>query len=150
MPPDHARSPQVAVGLALLEYDTLCSMHDPEEPRTMSGQGHESDRSPPDGQEILVVSRGIATAVAPESGLTDVQIAVLEAITKALADVSVDYRDLDPLGPDELATYSRSTAPSTVSASCTTWTHSSWRSTRISTSLASSERNIQPTSLAHV
>ena len=69
----------------------------------MSGHGHESDRSPPDAQEILAVSRGIATAVAPESGLTDVQIAVLEAITKALTDVSVDYRDLDPLGPDDLA-----------------------------------------------
>ena len=69
----------------------------------MSGPGHESDLSPPDAQEILAVSRGIATAVAPDSGLTDVQVAVLEAITKALTDVSVDYRDLEPLGPDELA-----------------------------------------------
>ena len=62
----------------------------------MSGQRHESDRSPPDAQEILAVSREIATAVAPESDVTDVQIAVLEAITKALTDVSVDYRYLDP------------------------------------------------------
>ena len=69
----------------------------------MSRPLHESDLSPPDAQEILAVSRGIATAVAPESGLTDVQVAVLEAITKALTDVSVDYRDLEPLGPDELA-----------------------------------------------
>ncbi len=69
----------------------------------MSGPGYESDLFPPDAQEILAVSRGIATAVAPESGLTDVQVSVLEAITKALTDVSVDYRDLEPLGPDELA-----------------------------------------------
>jgi hypothetical protein len=64
------------------------------------GQG---DRAPPDAREILAVSRGIATAVAPASGLTEVQVAVLHAITKALTDVSVDYRDLEPLGPDELA-----------------------------------------------
>ena len=63
----------------------------------------DADRSPPDAEEILAVSRGIATAVAPASGLTDVQVAVLHAITKALTDVSVDYRDLEPLGPDELA-----------------------------------------------
>ena len=69
----------------------------------MSRPLHESDLAPPDAEEILAVSRGIATAVAPESGLTDVQVAVLEAITKALTDVSVDYRDLEPLGPDELA-----------------------------------------------
>ncbi len=61
------------------------------------------DHSPPAAEEILAVSRGIATAVAPPSGLTDVQVAVLHAITKALTDVSVDYRDLEPLGPDELA-----------------------------------------------
>jgi hypothetical protein len=69
----------------------------------VSGPTREADRSPPDTQEILAVSRGIATAVAPASGLTEVQVAVLHAITKALTDVSVEYRDLEPLGPDELA-----------------------------------------------
>jgi hypothetical protein len=62
-----------------------------------------TDHEPPSPSEILAVSRGIATAVAPASGLTDVQVAVLEAITKALTDVAVDYRGLEPLGPDELA-----------------------------------------------
>lgn len=49
------------------------------------------------------MSRGIATAVAPDGGLTDVQAGLLDAITEALTGVAVDHRSLDPLGPDELA-----------------------------------------------
>ncbi len=56
-----------------------------------------------DVDEVTLVARGIATAVAPESGLTDVQADLLEAIASALTGVSVDYRALEPLGPDELA-----------------------------------------------
>ena len=56
-----------------------------------------------DTEEVILVARGIATAVAPESGLTDVQAELLEAIASALTGVSVDYRALDPLGPGELA-----------------------------------------------
>ena len=56
-----------------------------------------------DVDEVTLVARGIATAVAPESGLTDVQADLLEAIAGALTGVSVDYRTLEPLGPDELA-----------------------------------------------
>ncbi len=52
---------------------------------------------------VTLVARGIATAVAPESGLTDVQAELLEAIASALTGVSVDYRSLNPLGPEELA-----------------------------------------------
>ena len=54
-------------------------------------------------EEVTLVARGIATAVAPETGLTEVQAALLEAIASALTGVSVDYRALEPLGPDELA-----------------------------------------------
>jgi hypothetical protein len=53
--------------------------------------------------EVTLVARGIATAVAPESGLVDVQADLLEAIATALTGVSVDYRSLEPLGPEELA-----------------------------------------------
>ncbi len=53
--------------------------------------------------EVTLVARGIATAVAPEGGLTDVQAELLEAIASALTGVSVDYRGLEPLGPEELA-----------------------------------------------
>jgi hypothetical protein len=53
--------------------------------------------------EVTLVARGIATAVAPETGLTDVQAALLEAIAAALTGHRVDYRTLDPLGAAELA-----------------------------------------------
>jgi hypothetical protein len=56
-----------------------------------------------DIEEVTLIARGIATAVAPESGLTDVQAALLEAIAAALTGHRVDYRTLDPLGPAELA-----------------------------------------------
>src|SRR6266550_2833442 len=56
-----------------------------------------------DTAEVTLVARGIATAVAPEHGLTNVQADLLEAIASALTGVSVDYRALEPLGPDELA-----------------------------------------------
>ncbi len=63
----------------------------------------ELDQLAPDHDEVLAVARGIATAVAPAEGLTDVQSTLLEAVTKALTDVDVDYRSLDPLGADDLA-----------------------------------------------
>jgi len=53
--------------------------------------------------ETVTIARGIATAVAPEGGLTDVQADLLEAIASALAGVSIDYRALEPLGPEQLA-----------------------------------------------
>jgi len=56
-----------------------------------------------DPEEVRLVARGIATAVAPEDGLTDVQADLLEAIASALTGVDVDYRSLEPLGRDELA-----------------------------------------------
>ena len=56
-----------------------------------------------DAAEVRLVARGIATAVAPETGLTDVQADLLEAIASALTGVDVDYRSLEPLGREELA-----------------------------------------------
>jgi hypothetical protein len=56
-----------------------------------------------DAAEVALVARGIATAVAPADGLTDVQAELLEAIASALTGVDVDYRALEPLAPDELA-----------------------------------------------
>ena len=54
-------------------------------------------------EEVTLVARGIATAVAPEDGLTDVQADILEAIASALTGHDVDYRALEPLTADELA-----------------------------------------------
>ncbi len=62
-----------------------------------------SDQSDPSLDEITAVGRAIAAAVKPEGGLTDVQVSVLQAITKALTGVDLDYRALDDLGPGELA-----------------------------------------------
>jgi hypothetical protein len=56
-----------------------------------------------DAEEVMLVARGIATAVAPEEGLAEVQADLLEAIASALTGLSIDYRSLDPLGPEELA-----------------------------------------------
>src|SRR5215204_1710190 len=56
-----------------------------------------------EAEEVIQVARGIATAVAPDGGLTDVQAALLEAIASALTQVEVDYHHLEPLGPEELA-----------------------------------------------
>ena len=43
-----------------------------------------------DREEVHLVARGIATAVAPEEGLTDIQADLLEAIASALTGVDVD------------------------------------------------------------
>jgi hypothetical protein len=63
----------------------------------------EPDVDDHDREEVTLVARGIATAVAPETGLTDLQAALLGAIASALTGISVDYRTLEPLGPDEFA-----------------------------------------------
>ncbi|MSO78605.1 MAG: hypothetical protein EXQ79_03260 [Acidimicrobiia bacterium] len=62
-----------------------------------------SGRHAPDLEEVTKVARGIATAVAPEGGVTDVQAALLQAITSALTSTEIDYRDLEPMECDELA-----------------------------------------------
>jgi hypothetical protein len=54
-------------------------------------------------EEVHLVARGIATAVAPESGLTSVQADLLGAIAEALTGVTVDYHALEPLPKEELA-----------------------------------------------
>jgi hypothetical protein len=56
-----------------------------------------------DREEVELVARGIATAVAPDGGLTEVQARLLEAIAEALTGISVDYHALEPLGEDALA-----------------------------------------------
>jgi hypothetical protein len=54
-----------------------------------------------DPQEVILIARGIATAIAPETGVTDVQAELLEAIALALTGVSVDYHNLEPLSAEE-------------------------------------------------
>ena len=61
-----------------------------------------------DVDETTFVARGVATAVAPDTGLTDAQTDLLEAITHAVAGVSIDFRALAPVGPQEFAEVLRS------------------------------------------
>lgn len=69
----------------------------------MSESTYSTATSKPDVAEVHAVARGIATAVAPRGGITDIQVALLRAITRAMTDVDVDYRDLEPLDAAELA-----------------------------------------------
>jgi len=62
-----------------------------------------TDSETDDREEVVMVARGIATAVAPDSGLSDVQAALLGAIAEALTGFDVDYHDLEPLSPSEFA-----------------------------------------------
>ena len=57
----------------------------------------------PEATEVELVARGMATAVAPEGGLTPVQASLLGAITRAVTEVDVDYLALDPLSCDDFA-----------------------------------------------
>ena len=64
------------------------------------------DPSPGTGdhaEKVVLAARAIATAVAPQDGLVDVQAELLGAITKSLNGVTVDYRQLEPLSPAEFS-----------------------------------------------
>jgi hypothetical protein len=69
----------------------------------MAEAGQMFDTSEPSADEVRAVARGIATAVSPDAGLTEVQASLLRAVTKALTDVDLDYATLEPMQPEELA-----------------------------------------------
>jgi hypothetical protein len=56
-----------------------------------------------DIQQTTLIARGIATAVAPAGGLSDLQVELLEALTRAVTGVRLNYRALEPLDAGELA-----------------------------------------------
>jgi hypothetical protein len=70
---------------------------------SLSPAGRSAEPPAHDPAEVHLVARGIATAVAPDDGLTAVQAALLGAIASALTGVEVDYHNLEPLGPNDLA-----------------------------------------------
>ena len=63
----------------------------------------EVDLNPAALAEVELVSRGIATAVAPPDGLTPLQRMLIKAMAKQMTGYQVDPVGLPPLGPDELA-----------------------------------------------
>lgn len=54
-------------------------------------------------EDAQFVVRGVASAVAPVDGLTDVQVSLLDAVLSAVMGVEVDVSDVDRLGPQDLA-----------------------------------------------
>ena len=59
--------------------------------------------TPPTDEESRVTARGVATAVAPAGGLTDVQRVLLEALFLAMTGTEVDLHSYEPVGVEELA-----------------------------------------------
>jgi hypothetical protein len=75
----------------------------PVEDLTMSERTASRDFSPPGREEVVGVARGMATAVAPAGGITEVQATILRAVTQAVTGFEIDYCTLEPLGPEDLA-----------------------------------------------
>jgi len=65
-------------------------------------QGEAYDTHEPSIDEIVTVSRGIATAVSVDGRLSELQCSLLRAVTQALTDIGVDYAGLRPITPEEL------------------------------------------------
>ncbi len=57
---------------------------------------------PPGAVEVAATARGVASAVAPTGGLTDLQRVLLEALFEAMTTHAVDLRDLVPMTASEL------------------------------------------------
>jgi hypothetical protein len=61
----------------------------------------ESDTNlrPPDSPEVELLARGIATAIRPTGGLTELQTVLLDATFEAMTGVTVKVADLAPISP---------------------------------------------------
>jgi len=60
------------------------------------------DLDPPQAEESRATARGVASAVAPASGLTDLQRVVIEALFAAMTGHIVDVRSFEPMSAEEL------------------------------------------------
>jgi hypothetical protein len=58
---------------------------------------------PPDEAEVGVLARGVATAVAPETGLTHLQSVLLGAIFESMTGFTADLADIAPMTPQAFA-----------------------------------------------
>jgi hypothetical protein len=64
---------------------------------------HEVLLTPPDAHEAALTARGVASAAAPVTGLTDLQRLLLEALFPAMTGHAVDLRDFEPMSPRQFA-----------------------------------------------
>jgi hypothetical protein len=58
---------------------------------------------PPDQAEVAVVARGIAGAISPEGGMTDLQRVLMGALSKQMTGIPSDYDHVEPLPAAEFA-----------------------------------------------
>jgi hypothetical protein len=58
---------------------------------------------PPSADEVVVLARGITTAVAPETGLTRLQNVLVTAVSESMTGITVDLDTVQPMGPEEFA-----------------------------------------------
>jgi hypothetical protein len=65
--------------------------------------GEEIDLSIPDAMEARTLAGGVAGAVAPAGGLTELQHLLIEAVTESMTGFVVPARHLPTLGPEEFA-----------------------------------------------
>ena len=73
------------------------------------------DVSTPEIEEVVAVARGMATAVAPETGITSVQAALLGAVTKAVTGYTIAAANSNGYGGGMLMAPDASTATRTPS-----------------------------------
>src|SRR5205814_10317574 len=59
----------------------------------------------PDADEVAAAARGVASAAAPSTGLTDLQRLLIESIFRAMTGHPVDLRSFTPMTPEEFATW---------------------------------------------
>ena len=57
---------------------------------------------PPDADEVVVLGRGVLTAITPTTGRTELQDLLAEAIFEAMTGHPIDF-DAPPMGPEEFA-----------------------------------------------
>ena len=67
----------------------------------------ETDLVPPGWEETAATAHGIASAVSPPDGLTDLQRILLESVFSAMTGHDVPLSDFEPLGAADLATVLR-------------------------------------------
>ena len=58
---------------------------------------------PPDAAEVAVLARGVAGAIAPSDGLTELQRVLMHAVFESMTGFPVELGEVDPLGPEDFA-----------------------------------------------
>src|SRR5579872_7135191 len=63
----------------------------------------EVNHNPPEADEVRIIAQGVMGAVAPETGLTDLQRVLIRAIVHSMTGHIVEPDQLEPIGPEAVA-----------------------------------------------